>query len=128
MDKKTIQRKARAAAKRMCSRGCVAGYDSCNKRQRSKEKAVELLGEDHGCPLAKYDVPDAPLSFPDEVIFLLKEDGPFWVCANCKDGGLIVGDAGMAITFPNWDRVCLDCPVQVYQSIIMDLKGEKAYT
>lgn len=122
---KWVAQRGEAAAKKICVRGCLAGYESCDRPQRNKEAAVRLIREDNGCPLAKYNVPDVPEKpFPENLVDRLKGEDTFWACANCKDGGLIEEGEQWVITTPNWETACVDCPVQMHRESIEELEAE----
>lgn len=131
-DESLIQEKAEEAAKKICARGCLAGYESCKKPQHAKEDGepnigISLNAPDIGCPLAKYEIPDAPVkSFFERIGSEPNRNDCFYLCMNCEHAATEVMDERMSVYWPNFERSCIDCPVQMIREIISEAEAEAA--
>ena len=120
--KKLFATRARETACKLCGSTCIASYD-CPKKSRS---LLPLVGKEAVCPLAKYDVPEAPAR---DSIFgpsVTMED-LFYACADCKHAKVFAeGDEWVLDRESSYEAACIDCPVQMCRDNIHECMAEAA--
>lgn len=120
--KKLFAARARETACKLCNSTCIASYE-CSKKTKS---LLPLIGKETVCPLAKYDVPEAPVR---DSIFgpSITMDDLFYACADCKHAKVFAeGDEWVLDRDASYEDACIDCPVQICRDNILECMAEAA--